>query len=61
MRRLTAILFLTLAVVFGSAGMSWSADLQKVLTAARKDDLATVLREWTPLAEQGYADAHCDV
>ncbi len=37
--------------------MSWSADFQKGLTAAQSGDYATALREWTPLAEQGYADA----
>ena len=37
--------------------MSWSADLQKGLTAYQRGDYATALREWTPLAEQGSADA----
>ena len=57
MRNLTAILCLTLAVLLGSAGMSWGADLQKGLglDAYERGDYATALREWQPLAEQGYA------
>ena len=50
MRNLTAILCLTLAVLLGSAGMSWGADFQKGLTAAQSGDFATTLREWLPLA-----------
>jgi len=57
MRTLTATLCLTIAVLLGSAGVSWSADLQKGLTAYQNGDYATALREWTPLAEQGDADA----
>ena len=57
MRNLTATLCLTLAVLLGSAGMSWSADLDQGLTAYKSGDYATALREWTPLAEQGHADA----
>jgi hypothetical protein len=57
MRNLTATMCLTLAVLLGSAGMSWSADLQKGFTAAQSGDFATALREWTPLAEQGDANA----
>ena len=55
MRRLLPILLLTLAVLLGIAGMSWSADFQKGLTAAQRGDYATALREWKPLAEQGDA------
>ena len=54
MKRLLPIL-LTLAVLLGSAGVSWSADFQKGLTAAQSGDFATALREWTPLAKQGNA------
>ena len=57
MKKLTAILCLTIAVLLGSAGMSWSADLQKGLDAANRGDFATALREWRPLAEQGDASA----
>jgi uncharacterized protein len=55
MRHLTAILCLTLAVLLGSAGVSWSADFRKGYTAYQNGDFATVLREWRPLAEQGDA------
>ena len=57
MKNLTATLCLTLAVLLGSAGMSWSADFQKGYAAYESGDYATALREWTPLAEQGDADA----
>jgi hypothetical protein len=57
MRNLTATICLTLAVLLGSAGMSWSADSQKGLTAYDSGDYATALREWKPLAKQGYASA----
>ncbi len=55
MRNLTATLCLTVAVLLGSAGMSWGADFQKGLDAYESGDFATALREWTPLAEQGDA------
>ena len=57
MRNLTASISVTIAVLLGSMGMSWSADFQKGLAAARSGDFATALREWTPLAKQGDADA----
>ena len=37
--------------------MPTSAGFQKGLDAYNKRDYATALREWTPLAEQGLADA----
>ena len=37
--------------------MSWSADFQKGLAAARSGDFTTALREWTPLAEQGNSQS----
>ena len=57
MKRLTATICLTLAVLLGSAGMSWSVGLQKGLDAYKNKKYATALRELKPLAEQGYADA----
>ena len=57
MRNLTVTICLTIAVLLGSAGVSWSADFQKGVTAYESGDYATVLREWTPLAEQGNAVA----
>jgi uncharacterized protein YjbI with pentapeptide repeats len=38
-----------------------SADFQKGLAAAKSGDFATALREWEPLAEQGYADAQSNL
>jgi uncharacterized protein len=57
MKNLTATLCLTIAVLLGSTGVSWSQDFQKGLAAADSADFATALREWTPLAKQGDADA----
>ena len=57
MRNLIATLCLTIAVLLGSAGMSWGADFQKGMDAAQSGDFATALREWEPLAEQGDARA----
>jgi uncharacterized protein len=57
MRNLTAILCVTVAVLFGSAGVSWSADLRKGADAFKRGDYATALREIKPLAEQGNATA----
>ena len=56
MRKLAALLCLIFTVLLFSVGVSWSADFQKGLTAYDSGDYATALREWTPLAEQGYAD-----
>ena len=57
MRKLTAILCLTIAVLLGNVEVSWSADFDKGETAHKSGDYATALREWTPLAEQGDAVA----
>ena len=40
-----------------TSSVSWSADFDKGLAAAQKGDFATALRELTPLAKQGNADA----
>ena len=48
MRRLPAILCLTLAVLLGSAGVGWSADFQKGLDAVKRGDYATALRDFNP-------------
>ena len=55
MRKLTATLCLTIAVLLGSVGMSASGDFKKGAAAYKSGDYATALREWTPLAEQGNA------
>ena len=57
MKSLTPTICLTLAVLLGSTGTSWGADLNKGLAAAKSGDFATALREWRPLAEQGHAYA----
>ena len=56
MRKLTATLCLTIALILGSLGVSWSAAWEKGYAAYKSGDYATALREWTPLAEQGDAD-----
>ena len=57
MKKLTAMLCLTIAVLLGSIGVSESSDFQKGMDAAKSVDFATALREWTPLAEKGNAFA----
>ena len=52
----TLITFFTFLFCLTSS-VGWSADVDKGLAAAQKGDFATALREWTPLAEQGYASA----
>ncbi len=61
MTRLTEILCLTIAMLLGSAGVSWGADFQKVLDAAQRADFATALRMLKPLAEQGGANAQTNL
>ncbi len=53
-KSLLAQFFLLILLV---SPMSFGADLQKGVTAYTNGDYATALREWTPLAEQGDADA----
>jgi TPR repeat protein len=57
MKNLIATICLTLTILLGSVGVSWSADYQKGVAAYKSGDYATALREWTPLAKQGNADA----
>ena len=61
MRKLTATLCLTLAVLLGSTGINESADFQKGVTAYESGDYATALREWKPLAEQGNTSAQSNL
>ena len=61
MKRLVATTCLTIAVLFGSAGVSCSADFQKGLAAYDSGDYATALREWEPLAEQGDTSAQINL
>ena len=57
MKRFITILCLAISIALGSFGMGWSGDFQKGITAAQNGDYATALKEWTPLAEQGNAEA----
>jgi hypothetical protein len=56
-KNLTATICLTITLLLGSVGASWSADWNKGLTAFKSGDYATALREWTPLADKGNARA----
>ena len=53
MKRILATI-LSLTLLIGTT--AFSADFQKGLTAYESGDFATALREWEPLAEQGYAN-----
>ena len=53
MNRLLILPVLLLTLLVGTP--AFSADFQKGLTAYQSGDYATALREWTPLAKQGYA------
>jgi TPR repeat protein len=57
MKNLTATICLAVALLLGSAVVSWSQDFQKCLTAAKSGDYATALRKFKPLANQGNAAA----
>ena len=46
MKRLTATICLTIAVLLGSAGVSWSADFQKGYTAYESGGYGNALGEW---------------
>jgi TPR repeat protein len=51
MKHLSVILLLLFSTT------CWSADFQKGRDAYKRGDYATALKEWTPLAEQGDAEA----
>jgi hypothetical protein len=55
MRNLTATICLAVALLLGSAGVSWSPDWQKGVAAYLNADYATTLLEWEPLAQLGNA------
>jgi hypothetical protein len=57
MKNLTATICLAVALLLGSAGVSWSQDYQKGFAAYQSGDYATALREFTPLAKQGNAQS----
>jgi len=57
MKNLTAIICLTLIIFIVSAGMSWSADLEKGYAAYESGDYAKALRLFRSLSEKGNAGA----
>ena len=59
MKRLLILPVLLLTLLVGTP--AFSADFQKGVTAYESGDFATALREWTPLAEQGYATAQSNL
>ena len=59
MNRLLILPVLFLTLLMGTP--AFSADYQKGLTAYQNGDYATALREFTPLAKQGYAGAQSNL
>ena len=55
MKQTLAMISIIGALIFGSIGALLTADFQAGFAAYQKGDYAAALREWTPLAEQGYA------
>ena len=51
------LLMLIFSMLLGNSVVVLAADLYKGLKASRAGDFETALTEWTPLAEQGDADA----
>jgi hypothetical protein len=54
MKNLTVTICLTIAVLLGSVGMSWSADFQKGFDAYDRGDYETALREWIRMITTEY-------
>ena len=50
-------LVLAIALLVGGVSIATAQDFQKGLAAAQAGDYATALKEWKPLAEDGYAVA----
>jgi len=61
MKRPTATICLTLTVLLGSAGVSWSGDFRKGYAAYQSKNYATSLREWTPFAKRGNVEAQSNL
>ena len=57
MKKLLVPFCLTLIIFIGSAGMSWSADLEKGYAAYESGDYAKALRVFRSLSEKGNAGA----
>jgi len=60
MRIIKVIIGLTLSILLGS-GVVVAADFDKGLEAYKSGDFKTALAEWTPLAEQGVANAQSNI
>ena len=59
MNRLLTLPVLLLTLLVGNPAVS--ADFQKGYAAYQSGDFPTALREWEPLAEQGYASAQSNL
>ena len=57
MRRSLTALVLGVTLLLASGGVGYAQDFQKGWEAYNKGDYATALREWSALAEQGFANA----
>ena len=57
MRKLTATFCLTIAVLVGSAGVSFGADYREGVTTYQRGDYTTAFRELKLLAAEGNAEA----
>jgi uncharacterized protein len=57
MKNLTATLCLTISVLLGSAGVSWSADWEQGKSAYLNNNYILASEELTPLADAGHAGA----
>jgi TPR repeat protein len=57
MKQTLAMISIIAALIFGSIGALLAADFDAGLAALQKGDYAAALREWTPLAERGDAEA----
>jgi len=54
-------IFLAIALSLTAAAPASGQNFQKGMTAYKSGDYETALREWTPLAEQGDADAQINL
>ncbi len=57
MKRTLTALVLGVTLLLASGGVGYAQDFQKGWEAYNKGDYATALREWSALAEQGFANA----
>jgi len=57
MKKLTTTLCLTVALLFGCAGVCKSENFDKGMIAYKSADYRTALRIWKNLAKQGHAKA----